>query len=122
MSDTNQLQRGYQHVRYLDLPIPKRCRRYARPRILQEFPYASDAEALTKYGLKRWTLSELLPNADGSPLPYVFYGVIELESAEQLQAAFLDAAGDEMANDVKNYTSVKPVMLVGKIVRDVQVW
>ncbi|KAH6974537.1 hypothetical protein BKA56DRAFT_619479 [Ilyonectria sp. MPI-CAGE-AT-0026] len=75
----------------------------------------------TKYGLKRWTVSELLPNADGSPLPYVFYGVIELESVEQLQAAFLDAAADEMANDVKNYTSVKPVVLVGKIVRDVQV-
>jgi uncharacterized protein (TIGR02118 family) len=74
----------------------------------------------TKYGLKRWSISKFLPNADGSPLPYVFYGVVELESAEQLRAAFADAAGEEMANDVKNYTSVKPVMLVGELVRDVQ--
>lgn len=74
----------------------------------------------TKYGLKRWSISKFLRNTDGSSVPYVFYGVIELESAEKLKAAFADAAWEEMANDVKRYTSVRPIMLVGELVRDVQ--
>ncbi|KAH7149818.1 hypothetical protein B0J13DRAFT_660576 [Dactylonectria estremocensis] len=74
-----------------------------------------------KYGLKRWSVTKFAPNADGSRLPYVFYGVIELESPEALKAALADAAGEEMANDVKNYSSIKPIVLVGELVRDVQV-
>ena len=75
----------------------------------------------TKYGLKRWSVSKFRPNADGSPLPYVFYGVIELESPEALNAALADASGEEMANDVKNYSNIRPIVLVGELVHDVQV-
>ncbi|PKX89645.1 uncharacterized protein P174DRAFT_507321 [Aspergillus novofumigatus IBT 16806] len=75
----------------------------------------------TKYGLKRWTIPKFLSNVDGSPLPFIFYAVVELESAEQLAKALADAAGEEMANDVKNYTSIKPILLVGEHLADVQV-
>lgn len=75
----------------------------------------------TKYGLKRWSICKLLTKADGSPMPYGFYGVIELESADQLKAAFSDAATEEMMSDVENYTSIKPVMLIGELVCDIHI-
>lgn len=75
----------------------------------------------TKYGLKRWSICKLLPNADGSSMPFVFYGVIELESVDKLRAAFQDAAIEEMMSDVKNYASIKPVILMGELVRDVYI-
>lgn len=72
-----------------------------------------------KYGLKRWSICKFLSSTDGLPLPYVCYGVIELESADRLEAALADIAMDAMISDVKNYTGIQPVMLLGEVVRDV---
>ncbi|KAF1832360.1 hypothetical protein BDW02DRAFT_571090 [Decorospora gaudefroyi] len=64
-----------------------------------------------KHGLKSFVVSEL--NADG---PYTYTVVLEWESYEGFGAAMKDEGTKEVMEDVKNFSSEKPVLVHGGII------
>lgn len=65
------------------------------------------------YGLKAWNVIKYAPNAEGSSPPYVAAAVFTWETLEGAQKALVAPEAKPVHDDVAEFSTVKPVLLIG---------